>query len=178
MVTEKDLEKKAEELILNAGPKGYKRFKGLALKLFFVLISVFALSGIAYGTYHYFFEPRGQITNPLEGTQTSRVIEIEGYTTNIPPDRRYIWVSVDVEKLKLCWPKRQVYKPNEPFNAKFYEGGPKGNFKVSLYAVDRGMYEDILKWDEERKITKSREGIILIPARFKLDSITFELKEI
>ena len=77
MVTEKDLEKKAEELVLSAGPKGYKRFKSLAIKLFFVLISVFVISGIAYGTYHYFFEPRGQITNPSEGTQTSRVIEIE-----------------------------------------------------------------------------------------------------
>ena len=106
MVTLEGLEKKAEELVLSAGPKGYKRFKGLALKLFIVLISVFALSGIAYGTYHYFFEPRGQITHPLEGTQTSRVIEIEGYTKNILPERRYIWISVDVETLKLCWPKR------------------------------------------------------------------------
>ena len=74
MVTEKDLEKKAEELLLSAGPKGYKRLKSLALKLFFVLISVFAISGIAYGTYHYFFEPRGQITHPKKGTQTNRVV--------------------------------------------------------------------------------------------------------
>jgi len=44
--------------------------------------------------------------------------------------------------------------------------------------VDRGVHEDILKWDEERKITKSREGIILIPARFRLDSIMLELKKI
>lgn len=40
------------------------------------------------------------------------------------------------------------------------------------------MHEDIMKWDEERKITKSREGIILIPARFKLGLIILELKEI
>ena len=178
MVTEKDLEKKAEELVLSVGPKGHKRFKSLALKLFFILIFVFAISGIAYGTYQYFFEPRGQITNPLGGSETSRVIEIEGFTKNIPPERRYVWITVDVEKLKLCWPKRQVYKHNEPFKAKFYEGGPKGNFKVSIYAVDRGMHEDILKWDEERKITKSREGIPQIPARFKLDSIKLELREI
>jgi len=137
MVTEKDLEKKAEELVLSAGPKGHKRFKSLALKLFFVLISVFAISGISYGTYHYFFEPRGQITNPLEGTQASRVIEIEGYTKNIPPERRYIWISVDVVKLKLCWPKRQVYKLNEPFKAKILEGGPKGIFTVSLCLLER-----------------------------------------
>jgi len=39
------------------------------------------------------------------------------------------------------------------------------------------MHEDILKWDEERKITRSREGITQIPARFKLDSIILELKE-
>ena len=43
--------------------------------------------------------------------------------------------------------------------------------------VDRGMHEDILKWDEERKITKTREGIPQIPERFKLDSILLELKE-
>ena len=85
---------------------------------------------------------------------------------------------MDVEKLKFCWSKRQVYKPNEPFKTKFYEGGPKGNFKVSLYAVDRGMHEDIFKWDEEREITKSREGIPQIPKRFMLDSIALELKEI
>ena len=71
MITEKDLEEKAEEFVLSAGPKGHKRLKSLALKLSFVLISVFAISGIAYGTYHYFFEPRGKITNPSEGTQTS-----------------------------------------------------------------------------------------------------------
>jgi hypothetical protein len=40
------------------------------------------------------------------------------------------------------------------------------------------MHEDILEWDDERKITKSREGIIQIPARFKLDSIRLELKEV
>ena len=42
----------------------------------------------------------------------------------------------------------------------------------------RCMHEDILKWDEERKITKSREGIAEIPERFKLDSIILGLKEI
>ena len=137
MITEKDLEEKAEEFVLSAGPKGHKRLKSLALKLSFVLISVFAISGIAYGTYHYFFEPRGKITNPSEGTQTSRIIEIEGCTKNIPPERRYVWISVDVEELKLCWPKRQVYKPNEPFTAKIYEGGPKGNFTISLCLLER-----------------------------------------
>ena len=177
MVTEKDLEKKAEELVLSAGSKGHKHIKNLAIKLFFILIFVFAISGIAYGTYQYFFEPRGKITHPLRGSQLSRVIEIEGFTKNVPPERRYIWITVDVEKLKLCWPKRQVYKFNEPFKAKFYEGGPKGNLTISIYAVDRGMHEDILKWNEERKITKTREGITKIPEWFKLDSSTFELKE-
>ena len=137
MVTLEGLEKKAEELVLSAGPKGHNRLKSLALKLFIVLISVFAISGIAFGTYHYFFEPRGKITHPLEGTQISRVIEIEGYTKNILPERRYIWVSVDVEKLKLCWPKRQVYKPNEPFKVKILESGPKGNFTISLCLLER-----------------------------------------
>ena len=41
----------------------------------------------------------------------------------------------------------------------------------------RRMHEDIMKWDEERNITKSREGITKIPERFKLDSIVLELKE-
>ena len=40
------------------------------------------------------------------------------------------------------------------------------------------MHEDILKWDEERRITESRERITEIPERFKLDSITFELEDI
>ena len=38
-------------------------------------------------------------------------------------------------------------------------------------------HEDILKWDDERKVTKSREGITKIPERFKLDTIMLELKE-
>ena len=59
MITEKDLEEKAEEFVLSAGPKGHKRLKSLALKLSFVLISVFAISGIAYGTYHYLLKSKG-----------------------------------------------------------------------------------------------------------------------
>ena len=76
----------------------------------------------------------------------------------------------------LCWPKRQIYKPNEPFKAKIHERGPNKNYVVSLYAVDQAYHQDILKWFDFGTKTGSNEGFPIIPESFKLDSISFILK--
>ena len=49
--------------------------------------------------------PQGKITFPLTGSKTDRQFNIEDYTKNIPIDRLYIWLTVNVKYLGLCWPK-------------------------------------------------------------------------
>ena len=39
--------------------------------------------------------PRGEITQPEDGSKISRTIVISGYTENIPPDRHYIIIAVN-----------------------------------------------------------------------------------
>jgi len=84
----------------------------------------------------------------------------------------------NVKGVGLCWPKIQVYKPNEPFKRKIHERGPNKDFVVSLYAVDQTCHQDILKWFDETRITSSNEGFPIIPETFKLDSATLFLKEV
>lgn len=127
--------------------------------------------------YSAFTAPRGEIVSPAPGTLTSRVVEIEGYTKNIPLERRYIWITVDVKGVALCWPKRQIFNPNEKFKIKIYEGGPNKEFVVSLYAVNQSYHNEILKWFEDVKRTGSKEGFSMMPEGFGLDSRTLTLQD-
>ena len=104
------------------------------------------------------------------------MVEIEGFTKNIPLERRYIWITVDVKDLGLCWPKRQIYKLNEPFKTKFIENGPNKNFVVSPYAVNWKFHNDILKWFEEARLTHTEAGFPIMPESFKLDEVKLGLE--
>lgn len=80
----------------------------LALKPL-IIVSLLLCAGVAFAAYRVYFAPRGVITAPAEGSSTSRIVELEGFTKNIPPEHQYIWIAIDVPDLGLCWPKRQIY---------------------------------------------------------------------
>ena len=143
----------------------------IAIALIIVTISI-------YGAYRYFTKPYGEITTPEDGTVTSRMVDISGYTKNITEDRKYLWLVVDVEDMRLCWPKRPIQNVNGLFNIKIYEGGPNKNFVVSLYALSREYNEDIKKWFEVNRVAGREAGLDLLPADYRLDSVTLTLENI
>ena len=111
--------------------------------------------------------PLGKITAPLNNSKSSRTIKISGYTKNLPPDRPYVTLAVDVKGIGLCWPKKPFIHPNTQFQATFHEGGPAGTCCVSLYAVNRDLYEKIKQWFEEQRLS----GMPIFPNRYRLDSV-------
>ncbi len=117
-------------------------------------------------------DPQGKITYLPQSSRSDREIKISGYTKNLPPDRPYVMIAVDVEKLSLCWPKKPFIKANTRFQTTFLEEGPAGTYVVSLYAVNRDHYEKINQWFEEQRLS----GIPLLPDRYRLDSISLKIK--
>jgi len=117
-------------------------------------------------------DPQGKITYPPHKSNSDRTITISGHTKNLPPDRPYVIIAVDVEKQRLCWPKRPFIKPNTRFQTTINEGGPAGTCVVSLYAVNRDHYEKINQWFKEQRLS----GIPLLPDRYRLDSISLKIK--
>jgi len=117
-------------------------------------------------------DPQGIITSPKSDSDSFRSVTISGYTKNLPPDRPYVMIAVDVEKQKLCRPKKPFIKPNTRFQTTFKEEGPAGTCIVSLYAVNRDHYEKINQWFKEQKLA----GIPLLPDRYRLDSISLKIK--
>ncbi len=111
--------------------------------------------------------PIGKITTPLNNSTHSRLISISGYTKNLPLDRPYVILAVDVKNIGLCWPKKLIIQPNTQFQTQFYESGPAGTCRVSLYAVNRDMYEKINQWFDEQRLS----GMPLFPNRYRLDSV-------
>jgi len=63
--------------------------------------------------------PVGKITSPLNNSKYSRTIKVSGYTKNLPPDRPYVTLAVDVKDIGLCWPKKPFIHPNTQFQATF-----------------------------------------------------------
>lgn len=145
----------------------------------FILNTLVFLAALAasFGAYYFLSFPVGKITLPLEGSRISREVEIEGYTKNIPPELRYIWITIDAKDPNLCWPRQQIHQPNQPFKTKIRERGPAKNTVVSLYAVDQNYNTKILKWLEESKRFNNPDGLSILPGHFKLDSVTLALHE-
>ena len=140
-----------------------------------ILTAVFLFTASIYGVYVYFTRPSGRIASPEDGSLVSRVFEITGYTKNIPPSRKYIWIVVDAERAGLSWPKRPIHNINGPFKTKIHEAGPNKKFVVSLYAVDNKHHEKILKWFNQVRITGREPGLYNIPKEFRLDSVSLKL---
>jgi len=117
-------------------------------------------------------DPQGKITCPPHNSNSDRTIIISGHTKNLPPARPYVIIAVDVEKQRLCWPKRPFIKPNTRFQTTIMEEGPARTCVVSLYAVNRDHYEKINQCFEEQRFS----GIPLLPDRYRLDSISLKIK--
>ncbi|MBI9083507.1 MAG: hypothetical protein JEZ11_07910 [Desulfobacterales bacterium] len=77
--------------------------------------------------------------------------------------------------MKLCWPKRQIFKVTDRFTAKIDERGPNQDFIVSLYAVNRDYHQQIKEWFDFGNRTGSKEGMPLLPEDLKLDSVKLKL---
>ncbi len=113
----KDIKREAAAILNEAKPADPAPSKKPAyLKILLTLATVIVTIAV-YGAYAFITRPKGKIISPKEGSQTPRIVELSGYTKNIPPERRYVWATVDIESLGLCWPKGQTHKSNEPFKA-------------------------------------------------------------
>lgn len=115
--------------------------------------------------------PTGKIVQPENGSKISRNIIISGQTENIPPNRPFIVIAVDVKDIGLCWPKKPIIEPNTRFLTSFYEGGPTGKVVVSLYAVHQDLYDKIKQWFKEKRLG----GMPIFPDRYRLDSVTLKV---
>ena len=128
---------------MGVGARSFKKRK-------LAIVSALAVLAITAGcfTYWYAVLPRGRFTSPAQGAVVPRLFELEGYTRNIPIERRFVCVAVDVPQVGLCWPHRQIYRPDEPFRVKINEQGPNRTFIVSLYAVPADLHREIREWFE------------------------------
>ena len=116
-------------------------------------------------------KPWGRIISPSPGRTVQRNFKIAGETRHIPPGYKLVLV-VDVERLRLCWPHKPFIEPNTMFKTEFYEGGPAGEFKVSLYAMDERYFANIQEWFNGQIMG----GVPLIPMRYLLDSVVLKVK--
>ena len=175
----KDIRKEVETIITKRNQKKpIHATRKHIIRILLIIAAVLLVSASVYGAFVYITRPCGRIASPEDGSLVSRVFEITGYTKNIPPSRKYIWIVVDAEEIGLCWPKRPINNLNGPFKTKIHEAGLNENFVVSLYAVDNKHHEKILKWFDQVRIAESEPGFPIIPEDFKLDSITLMLQGI
>lgn len=135
-------------------------------------LAVVLLLLAAYAGYDRFMAPAGRITAPANGAVAGRLFEVTGYTRNLPPERRYVWLVVEVPHLGLCWPKRHITTVNAPFSRKIHEQGPGKAVTLALYAVDRALHQDILAWIEDCRRTRSETGFPQLPAGCRLHATT------
>lgn len=171
----KPIDKEVFEILSKTKP--IKADRESTFRTALVVIAVLVVAGSAWAAYAHLNAPRGAFTIPIRGSTTERLVELEGYTQNIPPDRKYLWVTVDVPGLVLCWPHRPIYKTNSPFKTKFLEQGPNQKFTVSLYAVDLPHHQEILNWFAECRTTNNHAGLSLLPEDFKLYSVDLLLAD-
>ncbi|MCF8078624.1 MAG: hypothetical protein K9K88_05005 [Desulfobacterales bacterium] len=169
----KEIDKEVFDLLNRAKPAPSQSSPVIFLAM--ILIVLLTIAALGYGFYLSHFEPRGKITRPLTGAAVPRIFELRGYTENIPPERRYVWITVDVPELGLSWPKRRIYNVNEPFKTKIFEAGPNRTFTVSLYALNRDYTEEILQWFEENRLTGREAGFPTPPIELRLDRIQLVL---
>ncbi|MBC8433845.1 MAG: hypothetical protein H8D96_18190 [Desulfobacterales bacterium] len=105
-----DIDKEVFDILNTAKP--IKNDDRHSFRTALIALAILIVAGSAFAMYSALTAPRGEIVSPAPGTLTSRVVEIEGYTKNIPLERRYIWTTVDVKSVGLRWLKRQIYNLN------------------------------------------------------------------
>lgn len=120
----------------------------------------------------------GKITHPADHAIVSRKIIVKGYTENISPKTPYIWLTVDVSHIGLCWPKLTNIEANKKFRTEVVEKGPNRSIMLSLYAVDQKTHDEILEWFDENKRLEHNAGLTMIPKKFRLDSVLLEVEHL
>ena len=172
-----NIKKEVADLLTKSDPSDTASSKTRAYKIQVIVIVVLVAVGTIYGVYSFLTAPTGKITSPADGSQTSRIVDISGFAKNIPPESRYLWITIDEENFGICWPKQPAYKSNGRYKTIIYKRGPNKSFVVSLYAVDETCNEEILKWFEEVGIAMDHSGFKMLPKRFKLDSVSLTLQD-
>ncbi len=191
MVQQKDIKKELQKALDDADGT-----KSKPIKKHYVPLLAFSTILIALSLLYIFFmktpfvvnntgdpipilnTPTGKITHPHDQSIISRKIIVKGYTENISPKTPYIWLTVDVSSIGLCWPKLTTIKANKKFRTEILEEGPNRSYMLSLYAVDQKTHDEILEWFEENKRLDHNAGFSMIPNRYKLDSVLLELHDI
>ncbi|MCF8078616.1 MAG: hypothetical protein K9K88_04965 [Desulfobacterales bacterium] len=170
----KEIDTEVFDLLSRAGPAKQKPSPFLFLAM--VLVILLTATAFGYGFYQSHFGPRGKITRPIAQSIVPRCFELRGFTESIPPERRYLWIMVDVPDLGLSWPKRRIYGVNEPLETKISEHGPNHTFIVSFYALDRDYTDEILEWFEENRLIGQEGGFPISPRALCVDSLSLRLK--
>lgn len=119
-------------------------------------------------------QPSGRIFNVLPGRGSGRQIAIQGETLNLPLERPYVLLAVDVPELQLCWPKGPWIEPNTAFQTTIFEGGNRPEVTISLYAVGPTIRQMVDTWRQQGRFG----GLPAIPDQYRLDSKTIFFKEI
>ncbi len=188
-MNQRGADKEVVEMLLTARPKPKKKPKRHWPMVFFLVILFITIVNLSWSTYTDYVKlndtpvilptpeipidkPWGKILSPAPGLTVQRNFKISGETGNIPDGHKLVLV-VDVERLRLCWPHKPFVEPNTMFKTDFYEGGPLGEFTVSLYAMDERYFANIQEWFDGVIMG----GIPLIPTRYLLDSIALKLSE-
>ncbi len=83
-----DIDKEVFDILNTAKP--IKSNARHSFRTALIALAILIVVGSAFAMYSVLTAPRGEIVASAPGTLTSRVVEIEGYTKNIPPERRYI----------------------------------------------------------------------------------------
>ncbi len=88
--------------------------------------------------------PASYILSPKEGERTSHFIQIKGVTHSIPQDHHVV-LTVDAEMNCVCFPKWPIIESNILFRSDIYEGGPKGDYAITLFKGE-GYRVKIMEW--------------------------------
>jgi len=170
---DKDITNEIAEIIDDAKP-AVSKFRRNHFSIFFRLILIAVPIIVVYFTFQAYHNSDsvidrfyGEILKPKPGAAVPRTFTVEGITKNIPPEHPHVILAVDVENLRLCWPKHIGIQPNTRFRAKIHENGPAGKFTLALYAVDERHYQMVKDWWDAKRVG----GMSLLPMRFKVGSI-------
>lgn len=142
--------------------------------VFIVIIICIVIFGVQYSNTIFSSDsvtgPYGKIISPSAGSATGKDVGVMGETRNLEPGQ-HVWLAVDKPDLGLCWPKSPRIKPNVKFKTTIYEGGPKEPYRLSLYALNKGLNDRWKEWLEK----EMQGGVPMPPDKRRLDSVRLML---
>ncbi|MCK5100754.1 MAG: hypothetical protein KAR45_21765 [Desulfobacteraceae bacterium] len=114
--------------------------------------------------------PQGKILLPAAGTITGHEVSVICETKNLEPGT-CVWLAVDKPDIGLCRPKGSSIPANTKIQTTIYEGGPKEQYRLSLYALNENYNTQWQDWID-RKIFG---GLPMPPDSKRLASVTLIL---